>query len=828
MISFTKAATILVAVATSLVNVAAEGETSSLYESNVPCTPCLDSTSVAVGRSSSLEDCPVNVKVNLFASSTGYFEIEGCEGVNPVLHLTVGRTYLFDQSDSSNWYHLIGFAYEADGAHVAVDELEPSIVPPGSDSTCDVTLSCPAPMYYMAGNYTGAYSNIPNLVPIPTEPSDDFGLDTVEPLFFHPMGDWQGYGPFVTALNFDITFDQDIFYFCHVHAGMTGRIKLLDVEGNMLSTENKPLIPYEYNTIDQLDYECGTYNLTAYENLEDTDQCPDIFVCEDGIKPDTDFPKCMQAMNCQMMGSMTTNAVGTTALFCHQMIPHHENAVNMAKSLLYLHDIICQLEGPTEEGAVVPWECDLAPVLYDIINTQNSQIIDFYSALEQLGADAYANCDVEFEDYGDNVIFSRYLAEQQEGQQEQQLHRETAGEEEDEGKCTYNSGIDCTPCKDTDGDCVVKVGVNLLAGEWGYFIVEGCEGVNPTLELTIGRTYLFDQSDESNWYHLIGFSYEADGAHAGVDELEPSIVPPGSDSTCDVTLSCPAPMYYMNGTYTGSYSNIPSLVSVPTEPSDDFGLDTVEPLFFHPIGDWQGYGPFVTALNFDDENVDQDIFYFCHVHHGMTGRIKLTGADGTTKNEENIPEIPYEYSCVSPFDRKCGTYDLEKFQPEDNPMCPETFVCYDGAGTLADSVKCVNSMDCAMLSGMTVLYGDEGKDSRMNDVILFLRNMIPHHKNAVNMAKNLLISGDVDCVLEGPVEEGDTVTTACLLNPIIRAIINTQNSQIQVMQGLLEAFGVPEKHQCEFVSADANADTTMSMFGLAISLFAGLGLVGLN
>ena len=45
-----------------------------------------------------------------FDYPTGYFEIGGCEGVNPTLHLTVGRTYLFDQSHGSNWYHLIGFA----------------------------------------------------------------------------------------------------------------------------------------------------------------------------------------------------------------------------------------------------------------------------------------------------------------------------------------------------------------------------------------------------------------------------------------------------------------------------------------------------------------------------------------------------------------------------------------------------------------------------------------------------------------------------------------------------------------------------------------------
>jgi hypothetical protein len=134
--------------------------------------------------------------------------------VNPTLFLTVGRTYQFDQSDITNWYHLLGFAYGADGAHVPVDELEPGI-PPGN-STCDETLSCPAPMYFMDGEYQGVYSNIPDLVPIPTNASDDFGLGVLEPLFFHPLGDWQSYGPMSVFLNFDEDYDQDIFYFCHV------------------------------------------------------------------------------------------------------------------------------------------------------------------------------------------------------------------------------------------------------------------------------------------------------------------------------------------------------------------------------------------------------------------------------------------------------------------------------------------------------------------------------------------------------------------------------------------------------------------------------------
>merc|ERR1712130_741328 len=111
-----------------------------------------------------------------------------------------------------------------------------------------------------------------------------------------------------------------------------------------------------------------------------------------------------------------------------------------------------------------------------------------------------------------------------------------------------------------------------------------------------------------------------------------------------------------------------------------------------------------------------------------------------------------------------------------------------------------------------------------NDVILFLRNMIPHHQNAVNMAKNLLISGEVDCNLKGPVEEGDVVSTACLLDPIVRSIINTQNSQIQAMQGLLEQFGVPETHDCVVSAANSAFG-----FGAVALVAAAFGLVvGMN
>jgi hypothetical protein len=117
----------------------------------------------------------------------------------------------------------------------------------------------------------------------------------------------------------------------------------------------------------------------------------------------------------------------------------------------------------------------------------------------------------------------------------------------------------------------------------------------------------------------MGFAYYPDGAHDGKDELEPGIVPPGSSSSCNTTSSCPAPMYFQGGAYLGKYSNLPinndtTAISKNGDLEDnDFGLDFYEPKFFHPLGDWLSYGSFEILLYFDDTEIEQDIFYFCHV-----------------------------------------------------------------------------------------------------------------------------------------------------------------------------------------------------------------------
>ena len=164
------------------------------------------------------EVCTFTTKVNLFAGELGYYEFEECgDATNPTLAMELGKTYQFIQKDISNYYHPLGFAYYPDGAHDDVDELEPGIVPPGSSSLCNEDMTCPAPMYFLGDGYLGTYSNDASLVTPETTGEDNFGLDDYEPKFFHPLPEWVGYGTFSVYLKFDDdTFNQDIFYFCHV------------------------------------------------------------------------------------------------------------------------------------------------------------------------------------------------------------------------------------------------------------------------------------------------------------------------------------------------------------------------------------------------------------------------------------------------------------------------------------------------------------------------------------------------------------------------------------------------------------------------------------
>jgi len=314
--------------------------------------------------------------------------------------------------------------------------------------------------------------------------------------------------------------------------------------------------------------------------------------------------------------------------------------------------------------------------------------------------------------------------------------------------------------------------------------VQECDNgdtVMPTLGIEKGKTYHFKQYDITNFYHPLGFAYYPDGAHDDVDELEPGITPPGSASACAADNTCPAPMYMLNGEYLGKYSNNEDVAPITTG-EDDFGLDVYEPDFFIPIETWTENGLYSVMLKFDVDDFTDDIFYFCHIHQFVSGRIKFVDADGKLLNTPNSPPIPYEYDVPSEFDTFCGTHGLTDYQLP-NDQCPSTYVC-DAPLDEYPMVACLNAMNCAMQHGMTTYAHSNSA------IALFNHQMIPHHQNAVNMCKSLLKTNAIECT--DVTEE----TPDCIMLRICMEITGNQNHQIQLMRGVLESKGYELEDDC--------------------------------
>ena len=144
----------------------------------------------------------------------------------------------------------------------------------------------------------------------------------------------------------------------------------------------------------------------------------------------------------------------------------------------------------------------------------------------------------------------------------------------------------------------------------------------------------------------------------------------------------------------------------------------------------------------------------------MSGRIKLL-KDGQPISRKNRPRLGYSYDVPGVFDETCGTYGLDNFQLP-HPECPSTFVCNAGPEN-QPFASCIDAMNCHMFAGMTT-----GMSSQSN-VALFIHQMIPHHQNAVNMAKALLMTGDITC--EDLTDEEDPL---CTMEVILRDIVNGQ------------------------------------------------------
>ena len=88
---------------------------------------------------------------------------------------------------------------------------------------------------------------------------------------------------------------------------------------------------------------------------------------------------------------MTTGVRATddSSLFVHQMIPHHQNAVNTAKTLLHMGSLLC----PDLTDQTNP-DCVLEGILREIVAGQNHQIQVMRQFLAAHHFPPEDNCDV--------------------------------------------------------------------------------------------------------------------------------------------------------------------------------------------------------------------------------------------------------------------------------------------------------------------------------------------------------------------------------------------------------------------------------------------------
>tara|TARA_R100000458_G_scaffold53034_1_gene54966 strand:- start:364 stop:696 length:333 start_codon:yes stop_codon:yes gene_type:complete len=108
----------------------------------------------------------------------------------------------------------------------------------------------------------------------------------------------------------------------------------------------------------------------------------------------------------------------------------------------------------------------------------------------------------------------------------------------------------------------VATGTNSY-GTGNKFYIDG--SVSPTLTLTEGQTYKFDQSDSTNGTHPLRFSTTANGSHGGGSEYTTGVTtngtPGSSGAYTQITVASGAPtLYYYctNHSGMGGTANTPS------------------------------------------------------------------------------------------------------------------------------------------------------------------------------------------------------------------------------------------------------------------------------
>eukprot|EP00091_Calanus_sinicus_P019274 TRINITY_DN4765_c0_g2_i1.p1 TRINITY_DN4765_c0_g2~~TRINITY_DN4765_c0_g2_i1.p1 ORF type:complete len:179 (-),score=58.61 TRINITY_DN4765_c0_g2_i1:83-619(-) len=129
------------------------------------------------------------------------------------------------------------------------------------------------------------------------------------------------------------------------------------------------------------------------------------------------------------------------------------------------------------------------------------------------------------------------------------------------------------------------------------------------------------------------------------------------------------------------------------------------------------------------------------------------------------------YAKADKFDSLCGTSAVSKFHTDKDKFCPgQNFLCQTRHNKEFSS--CMEAIGCKMNYEMRV-------EEDSNPLVVFMHQMIPHHVNAVNMAR-IALKHSQDAV--GYDDEDLDVPG------LLRDIINKQNEQIQEMENWLKRY----------------------------------------
>jgi len=367
----------------------------------------------------------------------------------------------------------------------------------------------------------------------------------------------------------------------------------------------------------------------------------------------------------------------------------------------------------------------------------------------------------------------------------------------------------------------VELKWNAHASEWGAYTITGCNGVNPKLSIAAGVEYTFDQSDASNWYHPIGFAYIAGGAHTECmdDAGAKGECPELGGEAAGTTIQ-----YRIDGTKV-------------TSDESGFGLDAYEPLFFNSQDWWGEQTVFNVTLTIPADATYTKIYYFCHIHAGMSAEIEITGSTATTTTVINAAVLGGETEAsalaifagiqasdqksVSSHDEACGTYDT--YAADTKSTCSNShFLC--GAGAAGAYETCLEAIDCKMHHDMAVSV----PSTSTSKFATFARQMIPHHQNAVSMTKVLTKHHTTADYPAAGTEDQDQA----FAEGLVRNIINVQNRQIQQLSAWLESntvlSGVSEKCYGDSLPApsDKSGLSTLALVGIGLGAVVGVLAIG--